>query len=208
MTSAKPSLFKLPTERVAEELIGMYLAHEAGRERTVGRIVETEAYLCEGDPACHAHRGMTRRNQPMFGPPGTAYIYLIYGMHYCFNVVTEAPGIGAAVLVRALEPVEGIQLMRERRKVDALTQLCSGPAKLVQALGIRPEENGTSLASGPIKLLERPAVGARRQSRRSIVTCERVGITQAADLPLRFYELGNIHVSKRSPKAERTLERR
>ena len=197
MATLKSSLFKLDTTRIAEELIGCYLAHGEGRNRTVGRIVETEAYLGKDDPASHSFRGPTRRNRAMFGPPGAAYIYLIYGMHYCFNVVTREEGVGEAVLIRALEPTEGIELMKERRNTPQVESLCNGPAKLTQAMGLNPEDDGTSLFTGPIRLLDRPHPGARKQPRGEIIQTTRIGISVAADLPLRFYDDSSRSVSKR-----------
>lgn len=169
---------------MARRLLGLRLAvRDASGAWLVGRIVETEAYLPEGDPACHAHRGPTARNRAMFGPPGTAYVYRIYGLHHCFNVVTGAEGVGEAVLVRALEPLVGEQRMAARRGRSARTELCSGPAKLVQALGILREDDGSCLRTGRVRLL--PA--RDRVPRGEVVTTERVGIKKAADLPLRFY---------------------
>ncbi len=156
----------------ARGLLGSLLVHESPEGTTAGIIVETEAYL-RGDPACHAYRGKTRRNAPMFGPPGTAYIYFIYGMHYCFNVVT---GNGEAVLIRRLLPVEGASLMRERRGSD---DLCTGPAKLVQAMGITPAMNGHDLAERPLYII-------RKRNTRPIRVGRRIGISRGTELPYRF----------------------
>ena len=179
-----PRVFAGSSRAVARRLLGLRLAVRDGSGAwLVGRIVETEAYLSEGDPACHAHRGPTARNRAMFGPPGTAYVYRIYGLHHCFNVVTGAEGVGEAVLVRALEPLQGEELMAARRGRSARTELCSGPAKLVQALGLSAEDDGSCLRTGRVRLL--PA--RDRVPRGEVVTTARVGITKAAELPLRFY---------------------
>jgi DNA-3-methyladenine glycosylase len=182
------SFYAGDTVTVARELLGALLVHESSSGLTVGRIVEAEAYL-QGDPACHASRGMTRRNRVMFGPPGHAYVYFVYGMYYCFNVVTAAEGIGEAVLIRALEPLEGIPLMCSRRR--RRTELCSGPARLVQAMGIGKEHNGADLTAGSL------VVCAGEPPAEEIVTSTRVGIRAGADLPLRFYLSGNNFVSRK-----------
>jgi DNA-3-methyladenine glycosylase len=183
-----------PTIAVARDLLGTVLVHETPAGLAAGRIVETEAYLRD-DPACHASRGMTPRNAPMFGPPGRAYIYFIYGMYHCFNVVTAPKGVGEAVLIRALEPVDGFSLMEKRRRTDDPRKLCSGPGKLVLALGITPDLNGASLLRGPLRILppeSYPWEGARR-----IEVTTRVGISVAAELPLRFYLAGNPFISRK-----------
>lgn len=186
------------TVAAARALLGAVLEHRSTEGVAAGRIVETEAYLCD-DPACHAHRGETPRNKPMFGPPGRAYVYFIYGMHRCFNVVTGPPGRGEAVLIRALEPLTGIDLMRRRRGIDDVRRLCDGPAKLVQALGIDAGHNGTDLARGPLRLLEGPPFDAGAAPP-AIGAAPRVGISVAVDLPLRFHYVGNPWVSKPWPK--------
>lgn len=164
----------------------------------MGRIVETEAYLSRNDPACHAHRGMTKRNAAMFGRAGTSYIYLIYGMYYCFNVVTASEGKGEAVLIRALEPVSGLELMQQRRGTSVLRHLCSGPGKLVIAMGMHAGLNGAPLDAAPLRVLPRDAFPERypKQGRPRIVTTTRIGIRQGAELPLRFYLAGNSFVSR------------
>lgn len=178
---------------VARDLLGCILVHEpADRLRTAGRIVETEAYLSQADPACHAARGLTPRNRIMFGPPGKAYIYFTYGMHYCFNVVTAAEGVAEAVLIRALEPLEGLEVMRERRGRQELKDLCSGPAKLVQALGLSKTENGADLVDGPIKIYS----DGKRLDPAEITAAERIGISAGQDLLLRFFPTGSPWKSK------------
>lgn len=178
------------TVTVARELLGQILVHRSPEGVTSGIIVETEAYL-QGDPACHASRGMTPRNRAMFGPPGHAYVYFIYGMYYCFNVVSQAEGIGEAVLVRALEPVEGIALMQARRHRQTLKELCGGPARLVQAMGITREHNGADLTTGALVVCRGEA------SDFETVTTTRIGIKEGADLPLRFYIKDNVYISKK-----------
>jgi DNA-3-methyladenine glycosylase len=188
-----------PAPCVARALLGTFLEVREGESRRVGRIVETEAYLAESDPASHSFRGPTRRNAVMFGPPGKAYVYFTYGMHHCFNAVTGLEGRGEAVLVRALEPIEGLEAMRERRGVGDERALCSGPAKLVQALGIRPEWNGADLREGPVRILGRHAFPDRTggQHRLPIAAGPRIGIRHGAELELRFTLRGSRFLSRR-----------
>lgn len=183
--------FARPASEVAPELLGALLVSEVGGVRTAGQIVETEAYEGPADPASHAAAriGRTRRNQGLFGPPGTAYLHLNYGMHWCFNAVTDAEGSPHGVLIRALDPVCGEDHMRERRGRDELT---NGPARLVRALGIGPDLQGHRLDSPPVWIERGVAV-----PRNSIVTTTRVGITRGADLPLRFYDVRSRWVSRR-----------
>ena len=176
----KKVFFNQPTEKVARGLLGTYLIHESPEGRTVGQIIETEAYL-SNDPACHASRGMTARTEPMFGPPGHAYIYFIYGMYHCFNVVTAPVGIGEAVLIRAIKPIDGIDLMKKRRPKSNEKNLCNGPGKLVLALGIQPDQNRVNLLKGNLRLET-----AEKISQSQIEITPRIGISQAQDLLLRF----------------------
>jgi DNA-3-methyladenine glycosylase len=178
---------------VARDLIGCVVRHG----ETAGRIVETESYHME-EPACHAFAGVTERTRTLFGPPGHAYVYFSYGIHSLLNAVAEEEGVGAAVLIRALEPVDGLETMRERRGVRD-EELCSGPGKLTQALGIGLSLNGSSLMDGPIALLAREP-GAREPR---IVAGERVGITKAVELPWRFCDADSAHVSRPWPAAMR-----
>lgn len=194
---------------VARDLLGQRLVHEDAAGRCDGMIVETEAYYGFQDPASHAYRGRTARNAAMFGAPGHAYIYKIYGMHFCFNAVTCAHGEAAAVLVRALEPVEGIALMAQRRGIDGqshLRMLTNGPGKLCQALGITGMQNGADLTGGSL-YIERAWSGGYRLVEGStteettnaaelpVRSGPRVGITQGIDLPWRFWIAGNSFVS-------------
>jgi DNA-3-methyladenine glycosylase len=172
---------------VARDLIGCVVRHG----ETAGRIVEAESYHMD-EPACHAFVGLTERTRTLFGPPGHAYVYFSYGIHSLLNAVAEPEGTGAAVLIRALEPVDGLEVMRRRRGVEGATELCSGPAKLTQALEIGLSLNGSSLIEGPIEVLE-------RASEPRIVTGERIGITKAADLPWRFCDADSAHVSRPWP---------
>lgn len=170
--------FERPTIDVAKSLLGKYLVYDSPQGRVSGKIVETEAYL-EDDPAAHSFRGKTKRNAPMFGPSGTAYVYFTYGMYHCFNVVTRKEGVGEAVLIRALEPVEGIDIMKRNRKTDNIKNLCSGPAKLVLAFGITPEMNGACLREGKLRILT-------DRKKHEIVSSQRIGISKGVDLPYRF----------------------
>lgn len=189
MSQANQCVLPIETRDLARALIGWRLIRRSRAGTTGGRIVETEAYLI-GDPASHAYRGQRPRNLAMFGPPLHAYVYHIYGMYWCFNVTSEMHGTGAAVLVRALEPGEGIALMGERRGVEELRLLCSGPGRLAQALEIDRSLDGRDLfgdAEISLRPPDRP-VGKIGRSRR-------IGITQAAHRLLRFYERGNPFVS-------------
>jgi DNA-3-methyladenine glycosylase len=179
-----------PVVDVARDLIGCTIRHG----ETAGVIVETEAYH-ESEPACHAYVGLTARTTPLFGRPGTAYVYFSYGIHSLLNVVCEPEGIGAAVLIRALEPIDGLELMRRRRGDIGDEGLCSGPGKLTQALGVGLELNGTDLLDGPVKL--GPPIAAHPRPR--IVAGPRIGITKAADLPWRFCAAGTRHISRPWP---------
>jgi DNA-3-methyladenine glycosylase len=168
---------------VAPDLLGCVVAHGS----TAGVIVETEAYHFT-EPACHAFVGVTPRTGVLHGPPGTAYVYRSYGIHALLNAVCEPEGVGAAVLIRALEPLRGEEEMFQRR---GTSQLTNGPGKLTQALGIELSENNTSLVSGPIRIYE--------GERRPYVTGVRIGITKAAELPWRFCAVGSRDVSRPWP---------
>ena len=181
--------FTKDTIAVARALLGCVLVHKTDAGATSGIIVETEAYL-HNDPSCHAFKGMTKRNHAMFGSPGKAYVYFTYGMHYCFNIVTAPAGTGEAVLIRALEPLTGLELMRQRRNRQQKKELCSGPAKLTQAMGISLEQNEQELTKGNLILLTGEKKG-------KIITTTRIGVTKGADLLLRFYIADNRYISRK-----------
>lgn len=181
-----------PVLEVARDLVGCVVEHRGA----AGVIVETEAYH-ESEPACHAFAGLTARTRVLFGEPGLAYVYRSYGIHALLNAVCEPAGVGAAVLIRALEPLHGIEQMRERRGRHPLHELCSGPGKLTQALGIELGENSTSLSDGPIAILPRSEDLATAE----IVHGTRIGITRAIELPWRFCLAGSRHVSRPWPRS-------
>lgn len=178
------SFYLQRTQSVARDLLGCRLITEYEGHRSVGIIVETEAYLGTIDPASHAYRGQTRRNQAMFLEGGHIYVYFIYGMHYCFNVVTGPAGLAEAVLIRGVLPTEGMELMRQRRGITPRREadLSNGPAKLTVALGIGPELDGADLTSDPRIWIEAGTSFADEE----VTTTPRIGITKAADLPLRW----------------------
>lgn len=184
--------FLCDTVEVARKLLGAVLVHFSPEGLTSGIIVETEAYLSRDDPACHAARGKTKRNAVMFGPPARAYVYFIYGNHYCFNVVTGREGAGEAVLIRALEPLEGLDLMQKRRgERQKKNNLTSGPGKLCQAMGISIRHNGSSLLEYPLFL----AAGTAPEDS-LIGVSGRIGINQGQDKQLRFFIRENPFVSR------------
>lgn len=177
-----------PADEAAKRLLGCYLVREINGQRLVGKIVETEAYD-QHDVASHSYRGETTRTKVMFGPAGRLYVYFTYGMHYCCNVVTGKQGEGAAVLLRALEPLEGGELMRLNR--HGRTDLTNGPAKLCQALQIDKVWDGHDLHQSPLQLLVKPALKPE-----TIAQTTRIGIKQGAEVPWRFYIRGNRWVSR------------
>ncbi len=189
------SFYGRDTVNVARDLLGKLMLFDNKGTAVGGIVVETEAYLGQDDAACHSARGKSKRNAVMFGPSGYAYIYLIYGMYLCFNVTTGAEDSPEAVLIRALEPVAGIDLMRKNRGQDDLLNLCSGPGKLAQALGIKMSLNGTSVVEGKVKFFAYPKEDVLPAP--NIVATTRVGISKVADLPLRFYLEGNKFISKK-----------
>lgn len=183
-------LLSREAEEVAPRLLGSLLVLEADGKKMIGRIVETEAYD-QTDAASHSYKGRTPRTDVMFGPPGHLYVYFTYGMHYCCNVVTGPEGHGSAVLIRALEPLEGQEMMELNRHGRNGINLTNGPAKLCQAYGINKSWNGHDLAEPPLRLLLQDPLPTK-----NIVQTTRIGITQAQDLPWRFYVRGNPYVSK------------
>jgi DNA-3-methyladenine glycosylase len=217
-TEALPGEFyDRPVVEVAAALIGCTVAFAgAGGFSAGGVIVETEAYH-ESEPACHAFAGLTPRTRTLFGAPGRAYVYCSYGVHALLNAVCEPEGVGAAVLIRALQPLFGIERMRARRAANGVrlgtargsanagtvgrslgeTELCSGPGKLTQALGIRLSENGGDLHRGPIRIC-----APSEEWEEPVVVGTRVGITKAVELPWRFCVAGNRHVSRPRPRTD------
>lgn len=182
------SFYQQDAVSLAQALIGCELVHVTEDGVTAGIIVETEAY-CQDDEASHSFRGMTKRNEVMYGPAGRAYIYFTYGMHYCMNVVAGPEGRAEAVLIRALEPTQGIELMQERRGTEDLHNVCSGPAKLVQAMGLVREQNGVSLITNELYI--KPAA-----KKYEIATTPRIGIRQAVDKPWRWIAVGSPFITK------------
>ena len=187
------SFYARPTVDVARALLGKVLVHGP----TSGIIVETEAYLGGDDLAAHSARGLTERTRVIFGPPGHAYVYLIYGMYQCLNLVAEASGRPGCVLIRALQPVSGVELMRARRgAARPLEQLANGPGKLTLALGITRAHNGVDVTRGSLVVRQAPGAEAIQ-----IVVTPRIGITRSAELPLRFLVAGSGFFSARQRSA-------
>lgn len=186
------SFYARAAEPVAKDLLGCHLVHDHDGVTYRGRIVETEAYYGDDDvcdPASHAFTGETARNQVMFGPAGQSYVYVCYGIHNMLNVVTGDDGEPGAVLLRAVEPVDGIDAMHDARGVSTETALCSGPGKLCEAFSVTTEHNDVDLTGGDLRI-----ESGERDDR--IVTTTRIGLSKGEDLPFRFYEAGNPHVSR------------
>jgi DNA-3-methyladenine glycosylase len=187
------AFFARPTTQVAPELLGKILVHKCNGHTLAGTIVECEAYLGAGDQAAHAARGLTNRTKVLFGPPGHAYVYFIYGMYECLNLVCEPDGVAGCVLIRALEPVAGIEEMQRRRPAARrLRDLASGPGKLTLAMGITRDHYGRDVTRGDLQVRQ-PAAARPAE----IVTTTRIGISVSQDLPLRFYIKDNEFVSVR-----------
>jgi len=184
-----------PTLQMARDLLGKRLMRVLNDQRLSGLIVETEAYIGEADKACHASRGRTPRTEVMYGPPGHAYVYFIYGMHHCFNVVTEEEGFPAAILIRALEPLEGLEWMRRHRPGRSDGQLTNGPGKLCAALAVDRTLNGVDLCTSQVFFIEE----GRTVADEEVATSPRIGIRSdevARSRPWRFYIQGNRCVSR------------
>jgi DNA-3-methyladenine glycosylase len=195
------AFYSLPTLDLARQLLGKVLVTVGGESTvTAGLIVETEGYIAENDPACHAFSGITKRNAVMWGEPGHAYIYFTYGNHWMINVVSEPDGVAAAVLIRALEPIAGLPLMRLRRNLELLKgtpqdrQLANGPGKLCKALGVDSALNGANLQSEHLFMADAPDGWCLPPF--DIVETTRIGITKGVEFPWRYYVKGNRFVSK------------
>jgi len=190
----KRSFYSRPTLDVARDLIGKVLVHETRSGIASGVIVEAEAYIGESDPACHAAPGPTRRNAPLYGPPGVAYVYLNYGIHYLVNAVTEAEGWPAAVLIRALEPKDGVALMRKRRGKSAdvdVNDLCRGPGNLTRALGITLAQNCLDLTASALRIED------HRLPKRPVAWSRRIGINVGVEQEWRVVAVGSPALSGR-----------
>jgi DNA-3-methyladenine glycosylase len=188
------TFYAQPTLAVARELLGKYLVRKHPDGKTVGRIVETEAYVGPKDLACHASRGRTARTEIMFGPAGFAYVYFIYGFYYCLNIVTEKKDFPSALLIRAVEPLDGIEMMKVRRRTETLHNLASGPGKLCQAFAIDKSLNGADVCAGVLYIEDRGEPSPK------ILATPRIGVDYAGkwkDKRWRFLIRGNGFVSKR-----------
>jgi len=190
------SFYLQPTVTVAKELLGKYIIRKIGKQTLAAKIVEVEAYLGENDPASHAYRGKTKRNDVMFWKGGHLYVYFTYGMHFCCNIVTEEEKKGRAVLIRAVEPIDGIKAMMKNREMETtdnkIFNLSNGPAKFCQALNIKREQNGTDLLGKDIYITQGENV-----SNSKIISATRIGINNGTEKKWRFYIKGNPFVSKK-----------
>jgi len=182
--------FARPTLTIAPEILGKVLVYNSLKGKMAAKIVEVEAYIGENDPACHAFGGPSARSRPLFGKPGTTYVYFIYGMYYCFNFVTEPEGKAAALLLRAAEPLEGMEIMRQHSPGKTDTQLLNGPGKFCRSFGIDLAHNGLDLTDATIYLEDRSylATDPKRSGR--------IGITKAADLQWRFFDAASGSLSR------------
>jgi DNA-3-methyladenine glycosylase len=202
MPKLERQFFEQPTLELAKNLLGCRFVHVVDSTKMVGIIVETEAYLWEDDPACHASKGQTKRNRVMFGPPGCLYVYSIHN-RYCMNIVSEPTGQGSAVLIRAIEPTHGLDLMGTHRAVSKLRELTNGPGKLCQSLAIDLQRNGEDLVKSDRVWLESKANDLDFEIR----TSPRIGISQARERPYRFFVDGNPFVSGRATDHSRMRDR-
>lgn len=187
-----PEFFERPTPQVAESLVGHTLYRQTPEGLVAGRLVEVEAYCGPADPNSHAFR-RTPRSAIMYGPPGILYVYFTYGMHHCSNIVCEAEGTAGAVLMRAIEPLEGLELMAARRGVTDPGLLAKGPGRLCRAFGLSREDNGTDLATGDVW------VGTGRRLEGPVRTSYRIGVDETTDFPWRFYEPGPWTSGRKNP---------
>jgi DNA-3-methyladenine glycosylase len=188
----KKSFYLRDTVTVAKELLGKYIFKKSGKSFLAAKIVETEAYLGDADPACHAFRKVTKRNEPMFEEGGISYVYFIYGNYYCFNVVTEAAGIGAAVLIRGVEPAEGLAKMKRFRGVVKNDfELTNGPSKFCLAFNIDKKDNREDLTKDKIFVSKK-----KKKDTIHIIAAKRIGIREGAELPYRFFIKDNPYVTK------------
>jgi len=188
------SFYAINTLDLAKALLGKIFCHHLNGIPLCGKIVETEAYITPHDEACHAHRGKTPRNAPMFGPAGSLYVYFTYGNHFMLNIVAEPEGNAAAVLIRALEPISGIEIMQTHRNMQEIKQLTNGPGKLTQALQINRRHSGLSLQSDVMFLCE-----SNQYPPFEIGSSTRVGITKSRHFPWRYFIKHNPYVSKGKP---------
>jgi len=193
MTPLRRRFYTRKTLTVAEELLGKKLVRHTNNTRLVGKIVEVEAYRGSDDPSSHAYKGMTPRNRLMFGKGGFAYVYFTYGMHYCFNVVTERQNTPGAVLIRALEPLNGVEVMRKNRGNKNGLNLTNGPAKLTEAMNITKKQNGLDLTRSKELFICEPEVKENFE----VVSTKRIGIKVGVDKPWRFCIRDNKFVSRR-----------
>ena len=193
------SWFEPSARDVAPRLIGHWLIRRTDQGFCGGQVVETEAYIA-GDPACHAAPGLTNRNRVMFGPPGHAYVYFIYGCHFCVNVVCQPQGHAEAVLIRAIEPSLGLEILRQNRPTAKLSELTNGPGRLCQAMAIRRELDGADLCdvSGPLFIASNDCLTQFLAAHGPVLKSTRVGLSKAADLELRFYLRDHSFVSRRT----------
>jgi DNA-3-methyladenine glycosylase len=198
------SFFEPPADLVAPALLGHWLIRNTPDGPCGGPIVETEAYLCN-DPACHSFRGATRRNKAMWGPAGAAYVYFIYGNHCCVNAVCQPAGKAEAVLIRAVEALLGLDILRQNRFAKTVVDLTNGPGKLCEAMRIDRTLDGVDLCdgSGPLFVAAGRSQGRFVEENGPVVTSSRIGITKAADLPLRFYLRKSKFVSRREIRAKK-----